>query len=119
MLFSKNKNILWCAIFLVYLMISLVLAACTTKNNARSNAAYIIKAKTFNTNCLIHYTYSILWPQTYTKSTYRRQNLFLKSGKQATSLEFYFSINLMMAIYLPKYTAGYVEETNVLFRLSI
>jgi hypothetical protein len=34
----------------------LVLAACTTKNNVRSNAAYIIKAKTFNTNCLIHYT---------------------------------------------------------------
>jgi len=106
MLFSKNKNILWFAMFLVYLMILLVLAAFTTKHNARSNAAYIIKAKTFSTNCLIHYTDSILWPQTYTKSTYRRQNLFLKSAKQASemlsfvaSLEFYFSINLMMAIY--------------------
>jgi hypothetical protein len=56
MLYSKNKNILWCAIFLVYLMILLVLAACTTKSNVRTNAAYIVKAKTFNTNCLIHYT---------------------------------------------------------------
>ena len=56
MLFSKNKNILLCATFLVYLMTLLVLAACTTKHNARSNAAYIIEAKTFNTNCIIHYT---------------------------------------------------------------
>ena len=47
-----------------------------------------------------------MWPQTYTNYTCRPQNLFLKSAKQASeklsfaaSLEFYFSITLMMAIY--------------------